>query len=50
MVRALGDSMNLATVNLGMALGLPTVIETLRDLGVDGEVPAEDRKDESTPL
>ena len=35
MVRALAESMNLATVRLGLDLGLPTVVATLRRLGLD---------------
>jgi len=35
MARALAESMNLATVHLGLELGLPKVIDTLRELGVE---------------
>jgi penicillin-binding protein 1B len=35
LVRALADSMNLATVKLGLELGLPKVSETLQKLGLD---------------
>lgn len=37
---ALADSLNLATVNLGMDIGLDAVIDSLRDLGVKREIPA----------
>ncbi|MDD2816344.1 MAG: penicillin-binding protein 1B [Thiotrichaceae bacterium] len=37
--RALANSYNLATVRLGMELGLSKVIETLRKLGIDREFP-----------
>ncbi len=37
---ALARSLNLATVNLGMDIGLPRVIGLLHDLGVEREVPA----------
>ncbi len=35
MARALAESMNLATVRLGLAIGLPQVAETLQRLGVE---------------
>ena len=35
MARALAESMNLATVRLGLDLGVPRVIETLRRLGLE---------------
>jgi len=35
MARALAESMNLATVRLGLDLGLPRVVETLRSLGLE---------------
>jgi penicillin-binding protein 1B len=35
MVRALAESMNLATVHLGLDLGLPRVIGTLKELGLE---------------
>ncbi len=35
MARALADSMNAATVKLGLGLGLPTVAETLQKLGLE---------------
>jgi len=38
--RALAQSYNAATVRLGMQLGLESVIDTLRRLGLEGEVPA----------
>ena len=37
---ALANSYNQASVRLGMTLGLPAVISTLRQLGVDGDIPA----------
>jgi len=37
---ALSRSMNLAAVNLGMDLGVNSVVETLHDLGAEGEIPA----------
>ncbi|MGK2914124.1 MAG: penicillin-binding protein 1B [Porticoccaceae bacterium] len=37
--KALGFSYNQATVRLGMALGLPTVIDTIRRLGYQQELP-----------
>ena len=39
MVHALADSLNLATINLGMDIGLPTVIKSLRRFGVDADIP-----------
>ncbi len=38
LVRALAESLNLATVRLGMELGLSEVIDVLRRLGVPGEI------------
>ena len=35
MVRALAESLNLATVHLGLELGLPKVIATLKELGLE---------------
>ena len=37
LARALADSLNLATVKLGLDLGLPKVIETLQSLGLEGQ-------------
>jgi len=37
--QALSDSRNLATVNLGLEIGLPRVIRTLNALGIDKELP-----------
>ncbi len=37
MARALAESMNLATVRLGLDLGVPRVIETLRELGLESK-------------
>ncbi len=39
LVHALADSLNLATINLGMDIGLPTVIKSLRRFGVDADIP-----------
>ena len=36
MARALADSMNLATIKLGLSLGLPKVVATLQSLGFEG--------------
>ena len=38
LVRALAESLNLATVRLGLEIGLPAVIETLADLGIERTV------------
>ncbi len=38
--RALADSLNLATVNLGMQIGVPRVVRTLQQLGVERELRA----------
>jgi len=40
LVRALAESMNMATVRLGMEVGVPRVANLLRKLGVEAEVPA----------
>ncbi len=39
LVRSLAKSYNLATVRLGMALGLENVIQTLKNLGVTSDIP-----------
>lgn len=39
MARALAESLNLATVHLGMDVGLPKVVDTLQRLGMDGSTP-----------
>lgn len=36
MVRALAESMNVASIRLGLDVGLPKVVETLQRLGLDG--------------
>lgn len=38
--RALAQSYNLATVRLGMAMGIPEIRQTLRGLGVEGDIPS----------
>ncbi|MFV0278643.1 MAG: penicillin-binding protein 1B [Parahaliea sp.] len=38
--RALAQSYNLATVRLGMELGIDAVVDMLRQLGVEGHIPA----------
>ncbi|MEJ2690674.1 MAG: penicillin-binding protein 1B [Deltaproteobacteria bacterium] len=40
MYLALADSMNLATVKIGMDVGVEKVVRTLKDLGVSGDLPA----------
>jgi penicillin-binding protein 1B len=40
MYRGLAYSMNLATVRIGMNLGVKEVVRTLKDLGVNGDFPA----------
>ena len=40
LVRALSESLNLATVNLGLEIGLPRVIKTFEQLGVE-KLPAQ---------
>ncbi len=40
LVRALADSLNQATVRLGMEIGVPRVVKLLRKLGVEGEIAA----------
>ena len=40
MARALAESMNLATVRLGLEVGLPKVIGTLKELGLESEPAA----------
>jgi penicillin-binding protein 1B len=40
LVRALAESMNMATVRLGMEVGVPKVVELLGRLGVEGELAA----------
>ncbi len=37
---ALANSYNLSTARLAIDLGIPSVVRTLRDLGVDGAIPA----------
>jgi penicillin-binding protein 1B len=37
LARALAESMNLATVKLGLELGLPKVVETLKSLGLESD-------------
>ena len=39
LVRALAESLNMATVRLGLELGLPSVIDVLGRLGVRTEIP-----------
>ena len=39
LVHALADSLNLATINMGMDIGLPAVIKSLRRFGVDADIP-----------
>jgi penicillin-binding protein 1B len=39
LVRALAESMNLATVSLGMDIGVPTVTETLERFGLERKLP-----------
>jgi penicillin-binding protein 1B len=39
MVRALAESMNLATVGLGMDIGVPAVTQTLERFGLDRKLP-----------
>ncbi|MBT8419313.1 MAG: transglycosylase domain-containing protein, partial [Gammaproteobacteria bacterium] len=39
LITALANSYNLATVNLGMSIGLPKVLRTLKRLGVARQVP-----------
>jgi penicillin-binding protein 1B len=39
LMRALAESLNLATVRLGMDVGLDRVVDTLRALGVEREIP-----------
>ena len=36
---ALANSYNLATARLGMDLGLDTVVDMLRRLGIEGDIP-----------
>lgn len=38
--QALANSYNLATARLGMNLGIPTVVDMLRRLGITGDIPA----------
>lgn len=38
--RALAKSYNLSTARLAIDLGIPSLVRTLRDLGVDGAIPA----------
>lgn len=40
LVRALAESMNMATVRLGMEVGVPRVVKLLRKLGVEGDLAA----------
>jgi penicillin-binding protein 1B len=40
LVRALAESLNMATTRLGLDVGLPAVIDVLRRLGVGAELPA----------